>query len=324
MPIYTRAKSVTMPQKPGLQGIYEQIEAAARTCYRSEGKTQYDEQGNSTTAEEFANKIVNVYKHQSVAEHAAVYLVIRSASERIPPEVQKYFDNKYSRVHSVSGGVNIYYYISTNYRVLVENGWLGDLKHMTEPTDFHIRRRTIRLFTDRGVSAELNRHRVNSPSERSTRYVNYGHDGAITVVVPEEIDDKEIVTSINEMGGVEWAFKNYCLMIAEEQEELFDVVDTWLFANLATEWSYLRLLKLGWKPQQARRVLPMDIQTELVVSAYEDDWARFFAIRFYGVSGTPHPDMKLLASDMMDQFLATGWNEPVILAEKIAQNGLGA
>ena len=96
MPIYTRARAIAMPQKPGISGMYEQIEAAARTCYRSEGFTKYDEQGNSITASEFVPRIVKTYKHESVAEHGTVYLVGRTEKGVRPVSdwwVQKYFHN---------------------------------------------------------------------------------------------------------------------------------------------------------------------------------------------------------------------------------------
>lgn len=42
--------------------------------------------------------------------------------------------------------------ITTNLRVLVENDWLDDLKYICEPTEYHERRYTLKLTTDRGVS----------------------------------------------------------------------------------------------------------------------------------------------------------------------------
>ena len=60
--------------------------------------------------------------------------------------------------------------------------------------------------------------------------------------------------------------------------------------------------ELGWTPQQARRVLPFDIETELVITAFEDDWMNYFGQRFYGSTGTPHPDMLKTARAMMNAF----------------------
>lgn len=322
MPIYHRAHAVAMPQKPGIAGMMEKIEAAARTCYRSEGFTKYDEAGNSTTAAEFVPKIVKGFKHESVAEHGTVYLVGRRPKGGTPPDnwwVRKYMTNQYSKVVKREAEVNEYYYITTNYRVLVENGWESDLQYWYDQTEFHVPRYTVRLFTDRGVSAESNRHRANSPTERSTRFVNYGHDNAITICVPEEIEESEVVTAVGEWGGADNIFKGFCQHIANTPDEsnVMSVVETWLFANLACEWSYLRLLKLGWKPQQARRVLPMDVETELVVTAYPDDWAKYFGWRFHGFTGPPHPDMKVLAALIMDQFLQQGWTGPVLEAGEL-------
>lgn len=59
--------------------------------------------------------------------------------------------------------------ITTNYRVLVENGWLDDLKYLCDPTEFHEMRYSFKLTTSIGVTRELNRHRVNSIAEQSTR-----------------------------------------------------------------------------------------------------------------------------------------------------------
>lgn len=323
MPIYHRASAVAMPQKPGIQGMLEKIEAAARTCYRSEGYTKYDENGNSITAAEFVPKIVKSFKHESVAEHGTVYLIDRQEKNTRPAGhwwAQKYFTNPYSRVNRVVAEVYEYFYITTNYRVLVENGWEDDLKYWCEPTQFHIPRYTVRLFTDRGVSAESNRHRANSPTERSTRFVNYGHDNAITICVPDELEEREVVTAVEEWGGTENSFRNMCYHIANtdlDEDITMDAIETWLFANMACEWSYLRLLKLGWKPQQARRVLPMDVETELVVTAYPDDWAKYFGWRFHGFTGPPHPDIKVLTAQIIDQFLEQGWTEPVAQAEDL-------
>lgn len=313
MPIFTRTQAIAMPQKVGMKGVWEQIEAAARTCYRSEGKTKYDENGDSLTAEAFANKIVRVYKHASVAEHAAIYFVVEPKDTASADMIERYKRNKYSKVRDEEIGSTIYTFISTNLRVLIDNEWEDDLRLMVEPTEHHIRRRTVRLFTDRGVSAESNRHRIQSPTERSTRFVNYGHDGAITICVPQELEDTDIIRSVEEFGGAELCFKNMCSSIGRGLED-FGEIDAWLFAQYATEWSYLRLLKLGWKPQQARRVLPLDTETELVISAYDDEWARYFQMRYYGTTGSPHPDMKEACGHIMDQFVEMNWTEALELA----------
>ena len=312
MPIFHRTTAIAMPQKAGMQGIWEQIEAAARTCYRSEGKTQYNENGDSITAEQFAQKIVRVYKHRSVAEHATVYLTINGAEGENMLLIKRYKGNKFSRVVSKydKESDRFIYYITSNMRVLIENKWEDDLKYMTEPTEYHERRRTVRLFTDRGVSAESNRHRCQSPTERSTRFVNYSKDDALTICAPSEYSDEDIELCIDEWGGWQAAFKRMCLAIGRDRGEWFGMIDAWLFGNMAAEWSYMKLIDAGQTPQQARRILPMDVETELVITAYEDDWVEYFNQRYYGTTGQPHPDMKEAAYSIMNAFIDVGWFIP--------------
>lgn len=64
-----------------------------------------------------------------------------------------------------------YAYVTMNYRHIIENGWLDDLKFQCEPTEFHEKRATVRFICDRGVSHEFVRHRVFSFAQESTRYV---------------------------------------------------------------------------------------------------------------------------------------------------------
>lgn len=65
---------------------------------------------------------------------------------------------------------NKYAYVTLNYRHIVENDWLDDLKYLCEPTEYHEKRVTVRFITDRGVSHEFVRHRVFSFAQESTRY----------------------------------------------------------------------------------------------------------------------------------------------------------
>lgn len=299
MPKFYNPKAEYVPQSSGMYGVYEIIEKAGRCCYKSEGKTEYDENGKSITAEIFAKKLLNVFKHLSVAEHATIFLII--PNEDVEAR-EFYLFNPYSRINSVNNRL----YVTTNMRVIIENEREDDLRYMQDPTENHDRRYTIRVFTDRGVSAEANRHRADSPSERSTRYVNYGHEEAVNINIPvdftqDKIDERECVW---EAAGIEGSgFLNMCSQIVDEfDQEDWDVLDYWLFSIYASEFAYLNLLRLGWKPQQARRVLTLSTQTELYITAYEDDWIKFLNQRYVGTTGTPHPDMKELAGLILQEF----------------------
>lgn len=162
-----------LEQGPGLQGIYKQIELAGRTCYKSLDKITED------SAEGFVDRMIES-QHYAMLEHGTVYLKIPARyidiSEKldipiISYEVLKYQNNPYSKVNLANSDEDVFFScITTNYRVLVENGWLDDLRYLCEPTEFHEKRVTVRFTTDRGVSHEFVRHRTMSFAQESTRY----------------------------------------------------------------------------------------------------------------------------------------------------------
>ena len=67
---------------------------------------------------------------------------------------------------------------------------------------------------------------------------------------------------------------------------------------------YLFLIENGWKPQEARAVLPNSLKTELVVTGFVSDWNHFFDLRARGTTGAPHPQAKELAEPLMKEFIA--------------------
>lgn len=277
---YTTQSAIYIPQKPGLRGIWEKIEAGARVCYKSGSKTEYDENGDSISAEKFAKNIINVKKHTSVAEHAAVYLVFDLDNgcwrifehPKIQPYVRIVWDNK--KV-----------YISTNYRVLVENHLEHLISHaVDEPIkDLHEPIYTFHVITNRGVSAELNRHRHNSPSERSTRYVDASTNFNICISgQPRPIDS---------------GYDRLNIYLSDKANLSAD--QTYDLAFLMSEYCYKRLRELGEPKQKARGVLPLQLETELMISAFETDWRHFFDLRYFQSTGPVHPDMLDLTTKMV-------------------------
>lgn len=67
---------------------------------------------------------------------------------------------------------------------------------------------------------------------------------------------------------------------------------TWYGMAIAfAQIAYRNLIKLGWKPQQAREVLPLATKSEVVYTAFAHDWKHWFDLRLYGITGKPHPNM---------------------------------
>ena len=285
-------------QSPGLQGIYEQIELAGRTCYASSHKIQYQENNTcngsiSTTAKDFVNRMI-ASKHYAMLEHGTVYLTLEGIIKPFvgPSNFGKYLENPYSRVVFGEGTT---FYITTNYRVLVENGWLNDLKYLCEPTEFHEKRVTVRFTTDRGVSHEFVRHRVFSFAQESTRYCNYSKDkfgNELTFIIPSWVDSEAKTIDTTKGFGV------------SPGEELFAFLGK-------SERHYFKLLELGWTPQQARQVLPNALKTELVMTGFVSDWQYLFRLRtsFLAETGKPHPDMSNLCDPLYKEFVKRGFIE---------------
>ena len=124
-----------------IDDIYKQIEIAGRTCYKSEDKI------TPTSAKEFVDRMIKS-GHGAMLEHGTVYLTIPTKNRNS----EKYKRNHYSAVNIVSvDGINGRTFVTTNYRVLVENEWLDDLKYICEPTVFHEKRISVRWTCDRGV-----------------------------------------------------------------------------------------------------------------------------------------------------------------------------
>jgi len=300
-----KPKAELLLQQPGLEGVYKQIELAGRTCYKSTDKITED------SAKPFVDRMINS-NHLAMLEHGTVYLTIPGESEpdewgRVLPHTGKgsYTYNKYSKVNWENWwqepiGMQKEFckaiprsnmHITTNLRVLVENNWLDDLKYICEPTEYHEKRYTFRLTTSIGVTRELNRHRVNSIAEQSTRYCNYSKDkfgGEVTFCIPSWLDLKE--------GSYNWLdYYSDEFRVADLSSPIEDQFVAYLFT---ASNQYIELIDQGWQPQQAREVLPLCTATEIVHTAFTSDWKHFFDLRYYGTTGKPHPNMVELSTLM--------------------------
>lgn len=253
-------------QSASLEGVYKQIERVGRVCYKSEDKITED------SAKPFVDRMIKS-GHGAMLEHGTVYLKITCKDTNFTTLCMFYGKNKYSVLnHSEDNKI---YYITTNYRVLVENNHLSDLKYLCEPTEFHEKRVTVHFTADAGVMREFFRHRVFSMAQESTRYCNYLRDkfsNSITVIYPSWLKEEE-----------ELEFKEGMRVI----EEL-----------------YFKWLNKGWTAQQARVFLPLGVKAEAVMTGFTSDFKHFFDLRARGTTGAPHPQAKELAEPLMKEFIA--------------------
>lgn len=278
-------------QQPGTDGVYRQVERCGRVCYKSENHQ------NADSARPFVERMI-ASKHTAMLEHATIYLTLDEHDAR----TELYRQNRFTHVNMVDGKV----YVTTNLRVLVENGRMDDLKELCEPTVHHERRVTVHFTTQVAITREFNRHRVNSMAEQSTRYCNYSKEkfGAeITINLPQWVKELPdgVWTSTIKQGTVSLDDDAFLALTKKVVAGEADAADNWLFANLAAERAYLNLTALGRKPQEARVVLPLDTNTELVHTAFLSDWKHFFDLRALGTTGAPHPDAKAVALPLYEE-----------------------
>jgi len=131
----------------------------------------------------------------------------------------------------------------------------------------------VLIICNRGLSHELVRHRICSFAQESTRYCNYSkdkHGNQITVIEPIILDD---------------------VMKFRHRD--------WLTAMENAERSYFKLIEAGVSPQIARGVLPIDIKTEINISANPTEWRHIFKLR---TSKAAHPQIRVLMLNLLTDF----------------------
>ena len=189
------------------------------------------------------------------------------------------------------------------------------LQYLCEPTEFHEKRVCVRFICDRGVSHEFVRHRVMSFAQESTRDCNYSKDkfgNELTFIIPCWVDS----LALQEIKGTVISSDDFGSLITEYYYHLngkeASYFKTWeitpernLLASLQiAEQLYLELLSQGWKPQEARAVLPNALKTELVMTGFVSDWQHFFGLR---CDKAAHPQARELAIPLQEEFIKRGY-----------------
>lgn len=272
-------------QEAGIQGVWKQIARAARVCYQSSLR-------KNETDEEFAKRVIlkpaliegdlndlehclfdNLKLHGGVLEHGTVYLYLPLNYNRAD-----FFEITESPYNKTAYDAANNALVTSNMRYIIENNKLDMLKEYgcAVPSSLHPKRYTFSVITDIGVTREFNRHRASmSICEESTRYCDYTKGkfgGELTFIRPA------------------WRQKDKNGFILD-----FNAYDAAL-AN--AEQAYKQLRNLGWKPEQARQVLPLGLKTQAVYTAFEDDWRHFLKLRTDNVSGKVHPNIQYVANEI--------------------------
>jgi thymidylate synthase (FAD) len=277
-----------IPQSEGLDGMYKHIELCSRICYKSEDRITED------SAKKMIDGLIKA-GHGAMLEHGTVYLYLEVTpfnafshfeyplakftapynwSDVVGSIAAKYRSNPYSKVTTSNDSRNYRkVYITTNFRVLVENGWLDDLQFISKSVYYHPKRYTLKFTCARIDSQSITRYRHNSYAQESQRVVNY----------------------MMERYGMSVTFSQPIWVKPEDLEELKQDA-------AISEQLYFKWIKKGYKPEEARYFLINGTKTEIMVTAYENDWRHFFDERLRHTTGRPSSDMHHLAQLAWNEF----------------------
>jgi thymidylate synthase (FAD) len=127
---------------------------------------------------------------------------------------------------------------------------------------------TVIFRVDRGITHELVRHRLFSFTQESTRFVNYKKKGG----------DLEFIYPANASEG--------CMA-------------NWKSSLQKAEQTYFELLEAGWRPQEARSVLPNALAATIAMTGNLRTWRWFFLAR---TSRETHPDLRRITIPLLARF----------------------
>lgn len=202
-------------------------------------------------------------------------------------------------------------YFATNGHYILDNEEFYDLikKYEVDPIHFentelgkNLMRFTFKVVTQISTSRELNRVSPNNIAEQSTRYVNFVKKelyGAICCPhwMAQLMGDKKEVDL--EFGT----------------NAIFDFTNGDIGSTI-----YLNACELGLKayndlinyhdaiPQDARGVLPLDTLTVCAYTYSISEWRAIIDLRYYGITGKPHPNAKIIAGMIRDKLIDYGYD----------------
>lgn len=161
---------------------------------------------------------------------------------------------------------------------------------------------SVRFISNRGMTHELVRHRLANYSQESTRYCNYGNDHVKFIIPPWAKNLEPCVINVENktksVSGVVNFIRNHFDDLSDVNMQEYE----WLMAMAVSEFQYKRCLKEGLGPQFARGVLPIDLKTEIIMTANLREWMHVFNMR---ASQPAHPQIRELARELLVQFKST-------------------
>ena len=244
------------------------IARCARVCYGKEYK-EPDQEADKKMVDGLIKR-----NHLSMLRHNSAYFVF---TNHLPEEFKSEYVNTLSQED--------YIYASTNGQFTLEHNNKADLNSHVflnlcrkYPELFKLYRLTFCITTQISTSRELNRVSPNNIAERSTRYCS-SKDG-LEICRPWWLKNSQEHYSNRNLSPDEY----------------------WYFYTLSNiELAYKTLLNNGMKPEDARGILPLDTATKVIYTYSVQEWKHIIDLRYYGTTGRPHPNAKLVIGMVRNQ-----------------------
>lgn len=261
------------------------VARCARVCY-----------GREIGNDEATIKRLLDSRHWSMFRHESVYAMVPALAWQgaFGMAINKYIESPYIKWITCHD----YIYVATNANFMLDREkdnpvlWKYIHEHRVSEVEFNscqaafenLARWTFCVDTQISTSRELNRVSPNSIAEMSTRYVY--KDGSICR--PYWLNKKLI--------------KQY------EEEPIDDMTSTVYLDSCNDSFKrYKFLIENGMHRQDARGVLPLDTATRCIYTYSINEWRHIIDLRYYGTTGKPHPNAKLIAGMIRDELIELGY-----------------
>lgn len=268
------------------------VARCARVCYGRET-------GND---EATYMRLINSH-HWSMFRHETVYAMVPALAWQgaFGMAINKYIESPYIKWITCHD----YIYVATNTNFMLDREkdnpvlWKYIHEHRVSEVEFNscqaafenLARWTFCVDTQISTSRELNRVSPNNIAEKSTRYVY--EDGSICR--PHWMTDEEVDYLNNEPIFEEWCDSHKKASIYRDScNDSFN--------------KYKLLVDIGMHRQDARGVLPIDTATRCVYTYSINEWRHIIDIRYYGTTGKPHPNAKIIAGMIRNNLMELGYD----------------
>lgn len=266
------------------------VARCARVCY-----------GRETGNDQATIKRLIDSEHWSMFRHGTYYIIANDSDKTLETIVINYANTIGFSYHYEK---HVYYITVNGNWVLDHKTQFGYLSKYIVPIEdfrnteigFNMMRYTFCVDTQISTSRELNRVSPNNIAEKSTRYVY--EDGSICR--PHWLNGYYICKDI--VGRYD-VYKD-----GKRDTDINHKVLTYIESCDFSFAKYKYLVEAGLHRQDARGVLPLDTATRCIYTYSINEYRHIIDLRYYGTTGTPHPNARLIAGMIRNNLMELGYD----------------